>query len=347
MGSGTRPARAFGQTRPELASLAKRCARGRVSVIIPCFNAGAFVGDAIAGALAQRWPDLEVIVVDDGSTDDSRKVAEGYAEQVLTIRSDRGGAPKARNLGLQAATGEFIQFLDADDVLLADSIGDRAIALGEHSSAIHAVFGDREFVEHLSGRVCGRTSHADWPEPDPLAHLIRNNIHTESPLHRRNRLYEIGGFDETLPCSQELDLHIRLLLAGARMVYLPKVVARARAHRGSDRIENAPWWREDPDRHLRIVEHHRRLITGAGDQLLSRDVQRALSFKLWSRGMIAGRNGAFKVSRRYFREARRYSSPLQPEGSFGLRLCHRLLGPTATAWALYHKQRTASRLHRG
>ena len=317
-----------------------------VSVIIPCFNAEQFIADAITSALEQDWPDLEVIVVDDGSTDTSWHVIAGFGDRIGAHRVDHRGAPAARNHGLAIATGEFIQFLDADDILLSDAVRDRVSLLRKHGGEIHAVFGDREFVEHPSGKIRGCTSHIDWPEPDPIAHVVRHNIHTESPLHRRNRLYEVGGFDEALPCSQELDLHLRLLLSGARMAYLPQVVSRSRVHSGPDRIENAPWWGDDPDLHLRVVRHHHRLIADAGDHLLTPEVQHALSFKLWSRGMIASRNGALDVGRRYFREARRYTSHLQPEGSLGFRLIHGALGSSATAWALFQKQKITDRLRR-
>ena len=111
----------------------------RVSIIIPCFNAEAWVGAAIDSVLAQTWPETEVIAINDGSRDASlaeMRRFEGPRVRVL----DQGnlGASAARNSGLRAASGEFIQFLDADDLLAPDKIatqmdllnrsGDRAVA---------------------------------------------------------------------------------------------------------------------------------------------------------------------------------------------------------------------------
>lgn len=309
---------------------------GRISIIVPCYNSEVFVGQAIESALAQSCEDVEVIVVDDGSTDRSVDVVSSFGDRVHCIRQSQAGAAAARNSGLARASGEFIQFLDADDVLLADSMRRR---LDAFEDGVDAVFGDLEFRDHRLEGVISTTSHTDWPRGEPLAHLIDKNIHIEGPLHARARLFEIGGFDEALPCSQEYDLNIRLLLHGARLKYLEGIVAHARVHPGPSRIENLPWYRDDPELHLRIAEHHLRLIARVDSSLLSPAVDRAFALKLWSRGMIAGRAGAFDVARLYFRRARRFAWPLRPEGSRLFRLTHALLGPLPAVWLLYQKQR--------
>jgi glycosyltransferase involved in cell wall biosynthesis len=94
-----------------------------VSVIVPCRNGAAWLGDAVESCLSQSWQCLEIVVVDDASTDGSREVARRYRDRgVVTLDSPRQGASAARNVGLQHARGDFIQFLDADDVLDADKI---------------------------------------------------------------------------------------------------------------------------------------------------------------------------------------------------------------------------------
>jgi glycosyltransferase involved in cell wall biosynthesis len=327
----------FGRTRSDLAPLTSNFLSGRVSIIIPCYNSEEFIGDAIESALGQTWEDVEVIVVDDGSSDDSLRVISRYGDRVHCLSQQRGGAPAARNRGLMSASGEFIQFLDADDALLADSIRRRLEAFP--NDGVDAVFGDLEFCDSRLDRVLSTTSHDDWPSNDPLAHLIGNNINTEGPLHRRRYLYAIGGFDEGLPCSQEFNLHIRLFLHGARFEYLPGVVARAREHAGQARIDNIPWFLDDPGLHLKIVDHHRQIINGVDKSLLSPAVREAFALILWSRGAIASRNGAFGVARSYFRNSKRYAARVRPQGSTVFRLCHALVGPFATTWLLYQKDR--------
>src|SRR6266850_864483 len=93
-----------------------------VSILIPVYNAEAFVAEAIQSALDQTWPAKEIIAVDDGSTDRSAEVLKSFAPRIRTIEQENRGASAARNRALSEAQGEFIQFLDADDLLAPDKI---------------------------------------------------------------------------------------------------------------------------------------------------------------------------------------------------------------------------------
>src|SRR5437016_13006727 len=93
-----------------------------VSVITPCKNAAPWLADAIESCLQQTWPNLEIIVVDNGSSDASMEIARRYESSVTLLECKRPGASAARNAGLEKARGDFIQFLDADDVLDRDKI---------------------------------------------------------------------------------------------------------------------------------------------------------------------------------------------------------------------------------
>ena len=89
--------------------------RGRVSVVTPCFNGARHLRDAIDGALAQTHPDVELVVADDGSTDESVALASSYGPRLRLVRQPNAGPSAARNLALRHATGEFVALLDADD----------------------------------------------------------------------------------------------------------------------------------------------------------------------------------------------------------------------------------------
>lgn len=99
---------------------------GRVSIVIPNFNYGRFVGAAVDSALALDWPDIEVIVVDDGSTDDSRQVLSTYGERITVLAQQNAGPREACNAGFAVSSGDVVVFLDADDVLLPTMM--RAVA---------------------------------------------------------------------------------------------------------------------------------------------------------------------------------------------------------------------------
>jgi len=101
----------------------------RVSVVIPCFNAASYVGQAIDSALAQSHGDVEVIVIDDGSTDGSSEVIASFGARIRSEQLPHGGAPRARNRGLALATGQAVTFLDADDLLAHDTIAASLVAL--------------------------------------------------------------------------------------------------------------------------------------------------------------------------------------------------------------------------
>src|SRR5882672_10540734 len=111
-----------------------------ISVVIPCFNAAAWIGDTLASVLEQRHQDLEVIVVDDGSTDTSAELIAHAFPSVCLVRIENGGASRARNVGTQLARGEFIQYLDADDLLGPGKLEAQRLALASGTADI--AYGD-------------------------------------------------------------------------------------------------------------------------------------------------------------------------------------------------------------
>jgi len=115
----------------------------RVSVIIPTYNCAQFITEAIESALMQTYTDIEIVVVDDGSTDNTKEILKPYIEKnfLTYIYQENQGPGAARNTGIKAATGEYIAFLDADDTLTEDSV-EKRINLIEGSSDIGLVFSD-------------------------------------------------------------------------------------------------------------------------------------------------------------------------------------------------------------
>ena len=102
---------------------------GLVSIVIPCYNAERFLAEALESAFLQSYPSTEIIVVDDGSTDRTADLIRAYGDSVLADFGSHGGASAARNRGTALARGEFIQYLDADDLLTPDAVAHRVAAL--------------------------------------------------------------------------------------------------------------------------------------------------------------------------------------------------------------------------
>ena len=207
----------------------------RASLIIPTFNHARFVGAAIDSALAQTVSAFEIIVVDDGSTDETPAVLARYAARVRVLRQENRGLSAARNAGLAAAHGKFVSFLDADDVMAPTKLAAQLEVL-ERSHAIGWTYCDvlmETVVTGATARASERFGYASraldgWLFPE----LIHGNfIPAIAPLVRRTALEVAGGFDERLTALEDWDMWLRLsLIAEAR--YTPAVLVTYRIRPG-------------------------------------------------------------------------------------------------------------------
>ena len=180
----------------------------RVSVVIPCYNGGRFLREAIESVLGQTWPAAELVVVNDGSTDDTAAVARSY-EQVRYIEQRNQGAPAARNTGMRSSTSEFLVFLDADDRLQP-----HALAAG-----LESLQANPEWA-FVSGEVRvisedGSLLYVPTPRPrpgDPYIQLLRSNyIWTPGVvMYRREILQRVNGFVTWAGASADYELNVRI-----------------------------------------------------------------------------------------------------------------------------------------
>ncbi|MGH2567490.1 MAG: glycosyltransferase family 2 protein, partial [Bacteroidota bacterium] len=123
-----------------------------VSILIPCHNAERWIKGAINSALAQDYSHKEVIIVDDGSTDNSWEIIQGYGPRIRAERTSNNGACAARNYLLQLSKGEWLQYLDADDYLLPGKISSQVKVL-EHESDADILYGPGIIEEHWTGEI--------------------------------------------------------------------------------------------------------------------------------------------------------------------------------------------------
>ena len=179
-----------------------------VSVVVPCFNQAHFLGEAIDSALAQTYPRVETVVVDDGSSDNSYEVA-GRRPGVRRLRQANSGVAAARNLGLAEARGTFLVFLDADDRLYAD-----AVQVGMHAllrrPQVAFVAGMSRDIDVVGRPVQGRRQPL-VTQDHYLRLLVDCYIWSGSSLvHRRAALEAVGAFNPELAAGDDYELYLKL-----------------------------------------------------------------------------------------------------------------------------------------
>jgi glycosyltransferase involved in cell wall biosynthesis len=183
----------------------------RVSILIPCYNGEDYLGKAIESCLALEYPDVQIIVIDDGSTDGSAALAERYKE-VVCIRQANQGVSAARNAGIAAATGDFIVFLDHDDELMCDALR-IGVALLQANPEVSFTFGLRQTIS-VDGGVL-----SDQLKPDATEGLLTyaGAFHARFPvppslaLFRSGAVRQAGGFDRKMEIGEDYDFFLRVL----------------------------------------------------------------------------------------------------------------------------------------
>lgn len=206
----------------------------RVSVIIPTYNRADLIERSIESVLAQTYQDVEIIVVDDGSTDDTRQVVTSYGDRVGYIFQQRAGASAARNLGVLNSSGEYLMFLDSDDTIEATAIEKLARALDENPDCGGAYCGWRTIDDGIPTIV----SSLDWPSGEVFVQICTQHLClVHSVLVRRKCLAESGLFDPELPHYEDIDFWARVA-ARCKFVFVPEHLANY--HRGHGSLSAQP-----------------------------------------------------------------------------------------------------------
>lgn len=230
-----------------------------VSVVIPCYNAEETLGEAIESALVQTHPFVEVIVIDDGSTDNSLSIVQNFSGRVRLWRQENLGGCSARNRGVELAQGEWIQFLDADDLLDRDKINRQLPMVRRYPN--DTVYCDYRRVDS-DGCIDKSLSSPPVDEDDAVVFILKHyGITTSTPIHSRERLLRVDGFREALPCSQERDLHLRLACAGHGFRFHAEKLITIRKKAGSVSEDFVRVLRE----HRGIADHAIGLLQGSGN----------------------------------------------------------------------------------
>ena len=265
-----------------------------ISVIMPCFNAQAFVEQAVRSALNQDYSNLELIVVNDGSTDASgeilaRLVTE-YPDRITVLRQRNQGHVPAKNTGLRHARGAYVAFLDADDYWSQDCISKLHRGLNAAQADL-AYCGWQNVGEGAPGR--GPYVPPRYEAEDTVALFLRD---CPWPIHavllRRLLLERVGGFSERMFTSMDYDLWLRLLAVTRNIVLVPEVLAFYRWH-ANGQVSSVKWrqvleaWQVRRD----FVRSHPDMVThiapDALRDLLNGPLLRAGYAAYWKRDLIS------------------------------------------------------------
>ena len=262
-----------------------------ISVVIPCYNAERFVGEAMESALGQRGVRHEVIVVDDGSTDGSPAVLEGFRRHIVLIRQENRGRSAARNRGLEAARGELVAFLDADDWWDRDFLRTMVAALRETGCGL-AYCGWRN--DGLAGPRAEPFVPPEYEGPHKMALLLEN---ARWPIHaavaRTELVRAAGGFEEDLDLGEDFLLWLEVS-ARTRIVRVPKVLAHYRHHRdGHLATASAPWALAHLEAQRRFLGRHPEVRRRFGRRTVRRivygELRRRAYEAYWRRDITSAR----------------------------------------------------------
>lgn len=202
-----------------------------VSVIVPAYNVAGYIGETLDSIFAQSFRDFEAIMINDGSPDTAalESALASYSDPRLRyLQKPNGGPSSARNTGIAAARGEWVAFLDADDIWLPNYLASQLALLKREGTATVAVpdgfvFGDTPFA--------GKRLSEVWPQPGlvTLMEMLAGRTHLSyCSVAKREAIERIGGYDESFRRSEDHDLYLRLLLAGERIVVNPEPLFRYR-----------------------------------------------------------------------------------------------------------------------
>ena len=206
-----------------------------VSVVMPCYNNGKYVGLAIESVQAQHYHDWELVIINDGSTDNSDEIIRRYAnsdKRIKYVFQKNCGAAVARNRGVKEAKGEFICFLDADDWLAPQCLEDALTSFHEHSDC-RLFYMKGENVDEASGKrtpfICYGGSYRS---------VLINGMSITIIIRRKDFL-ETGGFDESMKNGfEDWEFNIRFLYGNCNVIVSDRTLYYYRIHKSASRLSN-------------------------------------------------------------------------------------------------------------
>lgn len=285
-----------------------RADRPLVSVVMPAYNAARYIREAIDSVLSQDYPNLELIVVDDGSTDSTVAIVGEYGQRVICLSQANAGPAQARNTAVALAKGDLIAFLDADDVWMPGKVGAQVDYLHKHPD-VDAVFGrfarweadaDGRFETPPASIQAGAIDGDRLARPSGYIYcdlLLDSVVHIITAMVRRELVRDLGGFDATLRTGEDYDFWLRAARR-SRIDQLDHVLAWYRIHPAS--ITQAPGGENGEYRVLLAALSRHGSADGHGRTVPDDVLQRRLAGICFGHGYLHFWRGSALQARRDF-----------------------------------------------
>lgn len=250
----------------------------KVTIVIPVYNGELFVKDAIDSAINQSYDHIEVLVINDGSTDGTDSIVSAYRNKIRYIKKDNGGVSTVLNLAIREMTGEYMSWLSHDDRYLPTKVERQVEQLNEiikkangDLESIHKVvpYCSNERID-IHGNVISRKRHI-YKESESIIKSMLNNIKHYNicgcaVLIPKYAFEEVGNFREDIPTCSDADMWYRMMFAGYRFMFMNEVLVQSRQHQGQvSKRKQEQCNREQILIHCEIAKNMLEILTGEKD----------------------------------------------------------------------------------
>lgn len=293
----------------------------KVSVIIPTYNRATLVVESLKSVLTQCFRDFEVIVVDDGSTDNTEEALKPYLGRIRYVKQRNQGASAARNTGIRAAKGELIAFNDSDDLWFSDKLEKQVRYLDEHPDVAMSV-GNGVFFGNpkIEGKKVIPDKRAVPLENDGViihALFMKSCIRTSTMVTRRHVVDDLQGFDQEFKVCEDLDFVFRVLARKYKVAFINDSLFRLRKHPfhlGDDSETRTLF-------NIKAIEKLLRDYPETRDRIGRANVNRRLAYRYYRLARIYGKKSKKAESLEALKMALSYR-PLYPSCVIHYLLCH-------------------------
>lgn len=310
-----------------------------ISVVIPCFNSEKWIGLAIDSIFSQNYPEIEIIIVNDGSTDDTATILKRYSDKVRVIEQKNCGVSVSRKTGCENASGTYVKFLDADDILPPGSLLKLANVAMRYPKDI--IVGKTNVVDEVGNFISNSGYNLPvFPTSESLLqreYLLTQATHSGLWLIPRAVLNEAPFFDSTIKLGEEYIFATQIISTGQQVRFVDEVVYSVRDHSTEGRLSRIGT-ESDYLLMLNLIINSTQLIK---EYIRNYDQKaiRIIARLCWSRGRHCLRCGYSSAAIAYFTFASSLDRQSVPDGKLIYRVLCGLLGPLWAEKAIGHLKR--------